>query len=98
MWTPKFQKGSPYLHDANYLLQLSIERYLKFMDLEGVNPNSTKCNTWNKVRDSHLKKDRTELMTYEDILGMLLLWTIGLGCSLLVFMLEVTLQLCNKRA
>ena len=59
--------------------------------------NDTQCNTWNKVRDSYLKKDRKEWMTVEDILGMLLLWTIGLGGSLLIFVLEVTLQLCHKR-
>ena len=93
-----FQKGSPYLEDANYLLQLIQERNFKFRDVRKIIPNATTCDTWNKVRDSHLKKDRTELMTYEDILGMLLLWTIGLGSSLLVLMLEVTLQLCHKRA
>ena len=66
--------------------------------MENYVPNYTKCETWNKVKDSHLKKDRTELMTYKDILGMLLLWTIGLGGSVLILMLEVSLQLCHKQA
>ena len=94
----KFQKGSPYLQDANSLLQLSREMGLNFTYVGNLLPNQTKCDTWNKVKDSHLKKDRKELMTYEDILGMLLLWTIGLGTSLLVFIFEVTLQFCHKRA
>ena len=100
MCTAKFQKGSPYLEDANSLLQLSSERGFKFalQDPSSIIPNMTKCNTWDKVRDSHLKQDRKELMTYEDILGMLLLWTIGLGTSFLVFMLEVASQLCHKQA
>ena len=84
------------MEDANNLMYLAYERVLKFRKLENYISNMKKCDTWSKVRKSNLKKDRKELMTYEDILGMLLLWIIGLGSSLLVLMIEVSLQLCHK--
>ena len=87
------QKGSPYLADANYLLQLSLEMGLKFTDY-GRNighyiPNATKCDTWNDVEISHRTKSPLVVLNYDDIYGLLIIFGAGIIGSFATLGVEV---------
>ena len=50
--------------------------------------NSSKCNTWNDVYASHSVEGRNIVLNFEDIYGMAILLSIGLGAALVVFIYE----------
>ena len=91
----KLQKGSPYLEDANYLMQLSLEMGLKFTDYQRnighYHHNFTACDTWNKVKASQKNKEIVVLQ-YDDFYGLFILLAVGLGLSSLAFIVEIATQ------
>ena len=88
-----FQKESPYLSDANNLLQLSLEMGLKFADyarnMGEYVPNATKCNTWTEVKASHRNRSQLVALKFDDIYGVLIILAAGLTSSLIIFVAEV---------
>ena len=58
--------------------------------IESSIPNSTKCMTWKDVKASHETIDTRAVIKKEDIFGMSILWALGLGGAVLVFIVELT--------
>ena len=50
--------------------------------------NASKCKTWNDVYTSHLVKGKNIVLNFGHIFGLVILLFIGLGASLVVFILE----------
>ena len=96
-----FQKGSPYLSDANHLWQLSEEMGLKFTDyarnIEEYVQNATKCDKWTDVKASHKNKDHIVVLNYDDIYGLLIILAIGLTGSLIIFIAEYIMNKMMNR-
>ena len=96
-----FQKGSPYLSDANNLLQLSFEMGLKFTDyfrnIGHYVPNATKCDSWTGVKASHRNKGHLVVLNYDDIYGLLIILAVGLSSSSIIFISEVVVHKILKR-
>ena len=58
--------------------------------IESSIPNSTKCMTWKDVKASHETIDTLAVIKKEDIFGVSILWALGLGGAVLVFIVELT--------
>ena len=71
-------------------IEISINRILTHV------PNSTKCMTWHDVKASHEKDNPEIVIRMDDIVGMLILWAIGIGGALIV--LSVELMMKGKRS
>ena len=56
------QKGSPYLDDANKLIDLAQQLGIIDLAIQKHIPNATKCSTWRAVQVSHLQ--RAEMKTF----------------------------------
>ena len=84
---PDSQKGSPYIHDANRLIRLSVQMGL--MDVRPFVLNSTKCDTWHEIVSSH-KTDQIVELKMRDIFGMISLLSLGLLMSITSFFGEKT--------
>ena len=83
------QKGSPFLEDFNYLLDISNQMGLQFTQA-GANeyiPNSTKCINWQDVQASH-KIDHKVIVRMDSIYVIMILLAVGLGGALVVSPLE----------
>ena len=89
-----FQRGSPYLQDSNYLIDLMNQMDLEFSTNRLLNflPNSTKCMTWHDVKASHETDNPKVFIRMNDILGMLILLSIGLGGAFIVFTMELLMR------
>ena len=59
-------------------------------------PNSTKCMTWQGVKASHETDNSEVVVQIDDIFGMLILLTSGLGISLVVLTLELLRKTQNE--
>ena len=75
------------------------------MDLEFSNsrifdiiPHSTKCMTWQDVKASHETDSPEVIIKLDDIYGMLLFWSIGLGGAVVVLFLEMLMMAQKKRS
>ena len=84
-----FQKESPYLDDANGLIDLANQMGLIQNEIEKKVPNATHCLTWSRVQESHMKKGQNVVYKIEHIHGMIILLAIGLGAALLVLFGEL---------
>ena len=51
--------------------------------------NASKCNTWNDVYASHLVEGENIVLNFGHIFGLVILLSIGLGASLVIFILEI---------
>ena len=51
-------------------------------------PNSTECDTWQKIRASHRVKDQNNTVRVEDTFGMLIILASGFGVSLVIMTVE----------
>ena len=51
-------------------------------------PNSTECDTWQKIRASHRVEDQNVTVRIEDTLGMLIVLASGFGVSLVIMTVE----------
>ena len=50
--------------------------------------HTSKCNTWNDVYKSHLAKRKNIVLNFGHIFGLVILLFIGLGASIVLFILE----------
>ena len=50
--------------------------------------NASKCNTWNDIYISHLVEGKNIVLDFGHIFGTVIILYIGLGISLVIFLLE----------
>ena len=50
--------------------------------------NASKCNTWNDIYTSHLVEGKNIVLDFGHIFGTVIILYIGLGASLVIFLLE----------
>ena len=82
------QKRSPYLEDANRLIDLANQMGLIQSEIQKNVPNATHCLTWSAVQASHTRKGQDVVFKLEDIYGTLILLAMGLGGSILILISE----------
>ena len=61
-------------------------------------PNLTKCLTWNDVKLSHLDQDQNVVITFEDIIGLLLVLAVGLIAAIIIISLELLVTATIKKS
>ena len=85
----KFQIGSPFLEDFNYLVDLKDQMGLKLSEdaIKDYVPNTTKCLTWQDVKASH-EYVTTPVVIVKDFYGLIILLTFGLGIAMATLTLE----------
>ena len=83
------QIGSPYLNDANELINLANQMGLIDKVLQSKTSNASKCLTRSAVEETNVSQsEKMRILRIEDIYGMLVILSIGLGGALLVFTTE----------
>ena len=91
------QRKSPFLNDVNYLLNIASQMGLIEGLYEEVRQNATKCNAWNDILATHKRTEESLIIVMNDIKGMLALLTIGLGISIIAFIVEVLRPKSKKK-
>ena len=93
-----FQKGSPLLEDFNYLIGMRYQMGFSLeSELDNQLPNATKCLTWHDVKQSHMTKDQNVVVKLDDIYGMIILLTVGLGGSVMIMIVELLSKAALKK-
>ena len=64
--------------------------------LKNALPNATKCSTVYDIQASHMAADRRVVIEFEDIYGVLLVPSFGMGLALMTMIAERTLCLKCK--
>ena len=82
------------MQDFNYLMDLMNQMDLEFSRNRILDylPNSTNCMTWPDVKASHETDSPTVIIRIDNIYGMMILLAVGLGGSLIVFILELFIR------
>ena len=83
-----FQKESPYLDDANEIIDHAIESGWFNAEFSKYLPNATKCLRHDDVQWSHFETDQRVVFKMENIYGMIILLAIGLGLATLTAIAE----------
>ena len=83
------QKESPYLDDVNELIELAHQMGLIDSVIKMYVPNATECMTWPAVQGSHAENGKTVTFKFGDLIGVLLLISVGLGGALLSCVAEM---------
>ena len=94
----EFQKGSPYLEDFDFLIDMKDQMGLEFSG-EGVGnyiPNATKCMRWEQVKASHAA-DADLVIRIEQLFGMLLLLGLGIGAASVALIIEGLTNAIERR-
>ena len=84
------QKGSPYLDEVNYLVNMASQMGRMDSILKNALPNATKCSTLHDIEASHMATDRRVVIELEDIYGVMLIPSFGLGFALMGIIAEKT--------
>ena len=84
-----FQKGSPFLEDANQLIGYARESGIIEAGLRRAFPFATQCLTRADVQRSHFEKDGKDVFQVENIYGMFVLLGTGLGVSVISLLVEI---------
>ena len=81
------QRGSPYLEDVNWAINLAREIGLIDAQFRKYVPHAKKCSTHARVRQSHYDKvaGTVEVFQMKNIYGMLMLLAMGLVSSVSAF-------------
>ena len=85
----EFQKGSPYIEDFDFLIDMKDQMGLEFSG-EGIAnyvPNATRCMRWEQVKASH-SANNDLVIRIEQIFGMLLLLSLGIAAGFTTFIAE----------
>ena len=82
------QKGSPYVDDANKLIDLAHQLGIINLEIQNNILNATKCSTWSAVQESHRGEGKIAAFKIENIYGMMILLAVGLGGSLIIAIVE----------
>ena len=73
------QKGSQYLDDFNYFIDMRIQMGFSFeKNIELYIPNATKCWTWQDVKKSHVINDDMMVIEPDHVFGLIILLLVGL--------------------
>ena len=56
--------------------------------LKNALPNATKCSTLQDIQASHLVTDHRVVIEFEDIYGVILIPSVGMGLALISFIVE----------
>ena len=83
------QKGSPYLDDANELIEIARESGMIDEEFKKRIPYTAKCLTHADVQKSHIGKDNKVVFKLENIYGMIILLALGLGGGVLTLIAEI---------
>ena len=65
--------------------------------IAGTLKNGSKCDTWNDIKATHRGTEVNVILKTDDIQGILILLAIGLGASLLIFMVEILMHRSKKK-
>ena len=89
-----FQKGSKFLDDINYLIDINKEMGIHLtMDwLLRDLPNATKCLAWHDVKESHTIDASQVVVNLEDSYGIMVLLAIGLCGGMITLIVEKLLK------
>ena len=90
------QKDSPYLEDANLLINIARESGFINEKIRKYSPNATECLTRTAVQASHFGKDQKLVFKMENIYGMLILLSVGLAGSTLIATAELIVNKVAK--
>ena len=82
------QIGSPYLNDANELINLANQMGLIDEMLQRSTPKASKCLTRTAAEENNINQNRKRVLEIKDTYGMLTILSIGLGVALLIFLAE----------
>ena len=80
------------MDEVNDLLTLANQMGLITGLFEQTEPNRTKCSTWNAIQESHMERGAENVIEFDDIRGMLILLSIGLGAAILTFIIELIMH------
>ena len=89
------QKGSPYLEDVNELIEQAKQMGLIDAKINSMLPNGTKCSTLQDIQASYLEEGRRVSLKFGDIRGIMSLYLICIGCTLVALLLEVAIKHCK---
>ena len=87
-----FQKGSPFLEDANELIQLAWESGLIDAQFKKYVPHAKECLTRDDVENSHFGEETKVVFKLENIYGMISLLAMGLGGGVLTLIGEIVIH------
>ena len=93
------QKDSPYLDDANELIDLANQMGLIERQIHKSVPNASNCLTPRAVQESHIKRGERVTYQIEDICGMVIALGLGLvvGLTILISELLIVRALIAKK-
>ena len=93
-----FQRGSPYLEDANELIQLAREAGFIDAEFKKHVQNATNCLTHADVEESHFGKKPKLVLKLKNIYGMIILLAVGLGGAFFTLIGEIIVnKIGNKK-
>ena len=77
----------------NLLLNMAKQMGLIDKSMKTNVPNSTKCNTYQDIQESHSNGDNPAVLKFEDTQGTLIIWVVGIAVALLVVLAEAVISL-----
>ena len=80
------------MEDVNELIEQAKQMGLIDAQISSALPNGTKCNTLQDIQESHLNEGRIVSLKFEDIRGIMYLYLICIGCTLVALMFEVAIK------
>ena len=81
------------MEDVNELIELAHQMGLIDAQINKYVSNATKCMTWPAVQASHTENDQTVVFKIEDLFGILVLISMGLGGALMTWIAEMIIYL-----
>ena len=81
------------MEDVNLLINLAKQMGLIDNSMKTNVPNSTKCETYQDIQESHSNRDKPAVLKFEDTQGMLIVWLVGIALAVLVVMVEAVISL-----
>ena len=82
------QKGSPYLEDANNLIDLANQMGFIDKQIQNSVPNASNCLTSSAVQESHIKRDKNVVYMLEYVYGLMILLGVGMVGGLIILIIE----------
>ena len=85
------------MEDVNELIEQAKQMGLIDAKISSALPNATKCSTLRDIQASHLDEGRTVSLKLEDIGGIMSLYMICIGLSLVAIMVEKVGIKCRSK-
>ena len=86
------------MEDVNELIEQAKQMGLIDAKINSVLPNATKCSTLLDIQASYLDEGRRVSLKFEDIRGIMYLYLICIGCTLVALIVEVAIKQCKNKA